>query len=158
VLVVNRLTVLFVCLLFFSLFVVETTVGQPSVIDIIPGDPTQQSSVRFVASRFVNETVENVTLVVLECTNKSVSNETISVPMTKNAQDGYEATITLLRNDTTYIQYYVTCTVDGVVRQSPVLTLDILPIPPQDSTPGLVFVVIVCGVILIVALFIKIKR
>jgi hypothetical protein len=121
-----------VFLIFFSVPVSS----QPSVIDIIPGDPTPQSNIRFVASNFVNETVENVTLVVQEYTNESPYDDLIIASMVKNRNNSYEATITLHHPDTTMIMYYVNCTVDGVVKQSPVLDLEITAAPAQTKSPG----------------------
>ncbi len=122
--------------------------GQPRIIDISPGIPTPLSTIEFTVSDFGSTNVENVTLVVQECSNETCY-ENISYPMIGNIYQEYRTNVTLTHEDATYILYHVECVIDGLFEFTPVLNLDL---QVERKTPGFE-IIFVIGALTLVFLF-----
>jgi hypothetical protein len=126
--------------------------SQPRIIDISPGVPAPLSTIEFTVSDFGSSSVENVTLYVQECSNET-NYENISYPMIGNQYLEYRTNVTLTHEDATYIQYHVECVIEGVLENTPILTLDL---QVGKKTPGFELVIVIGAIA--VSLFLRRKK
>src|SRR4030042_4308018 len=105
---INNIMALSFCLICIFLISAMVQAAVPTVEDITisPTEPMLLSTVTFNATISVDETLEDVRIIVQECNQELCFRDYFNESMTLLAPGLYQATVTLILDDATYIKYH----------------------------------------------------
>ena len=155
----NILTITLLLILVYSFGVGIVSAIDPT-IDIDPGSPTPESTVKFSAE-VDDQNVIEVRLLFQECNaNTGICHERENLSMSKISEGQYETSVTLKFEDTTYIQYSLNVkTGEGWTQYLEGTKKDLnLQNNNGNNTPGFEFILIFLAAILIISIFNKRRR
>jgi hypothetical protein len=104
-----------------------------SEITFYPLEPYALSTINFTAAITSEQTVENVRIIVQECYEGLCYSDMINESMTTTDGTTYHGTVTLTKNDATYIKYHVEYVLNGIFNTSQTTRLNLSESPNPDD-------------------------
>jgi len=129
---------------------------EPTVVEVTldPEDPAPQSTITFTAVITSEDTLEEMKLIVQECKEGLCYISSFNESMATVDTDTYQASVTLIHDDATYIKYHLEIKSDGTWYKNDLTEFDLKVgsdngnTTPNDTdkTPGFELIILIIAI------------